>query len=523
MWCSLTRVATVLALLYLSYNIYVVYTIFNPPSCTPGQEKGCLVPAYDKGQKLQLWVYVSTTKSSFTSKAKLLYHNDSFLRTDRIETVLNVTVPSSTLKNGSLYTHVFLGPFGRSPSNQADRAHLSYSSVPLTKHAVAQSSAFKLLANSEQAESGSEDLPVTHWIPWLHIHSLSEDWRFDMKNIPPEFYGLLRLSQNQYLPLLHVDRIKVRNAQLKPISKNMTLDLTYEPVSIGKLRLWLIFFQAMDSMKSLGFSEKEFDDMKGIFLDTDFWLFGLTIFISVFHLLFDFLAFKNDISFWRHRKTMVGLSMRTVVWRCFSQAVVFLYLMDSKASLLVLIPIGVGTVIEFWKVTKAFKVTITWTGFLPKIERGEKLQQELETESLDSEAMAKLSYLLYPLVLVGAAYQLFYASHKSWYSWMIQSLVNGVYAFGFLFMLPQLFLNYKMKSVAHLPWRVFMYKAFNTFIDDVFAFIITMPTSHRIAVFRDDAVFLVYLYQRWLYPVDKSRVNEYGESFDTDQEHAKKD
>ena len=37
----------------------------------------------------------------------------------------------------------------------------------------------------------------------------------------------------------------------------------------------------------------------------------------------------------------------------------------------------------------------------------------------------------------------------------------------------------------------------NTFIDDVFAFIITMPMSHRVAVFRDDVVFLVYLYQRW--------------------------
>ncbi|CAI8016196.1 Cleft lip and palate transmembrane protein 1-like protein [Geodia barretti] len=92
----------------------------------------------------------------------------------------------------------------------------------------------------------------------------------------------------------------------------------------------------------------------------------------------------------------------------------------------------------------------------------------------------------------------------------------GVYAFGFLFMLPQLFLNYKLKSVAHLPWRAFMYKAFNTFIDDVFAFIIVMPTSHRIAVFRDDLVFLVYLYQRWLYPIDRTRVNEYGESFDSD-------
>lgn len=30
----------------------------------------------------------------------------------------------------------------------------------------------------------------------------------------------------------------------------------------------------------------------------------------------------------------------------------------------------------------------------------------------------------------------------------------------------------QLKSVAHLPWRVFVYKALNTFIDDLFAFII---------------------------------------------------
>lgn len=47
----------------------------------------------------------------------------------------------------------------------------------------------------------------------------------------------------------------------------------------------------------------------------------------------------------------------------------------------------------------------------------------------------------------------------------------------------------------------------------MFAFIITMPTSHRVACFRDDVVFIIYLYQRYLYPVDKSRVNEFGECF----------
>ena len=40
-----------------------------------------------------------------------------------------------------------------------------------------------------------------------------------------------------------------------------------------------------------------------------------------------------------------------------------------------------------------------------------------------------------------------------------------------------------------------MYKAFNTFIDDVFAWLIEMPFGHRVACLRDDIVFFVYLYQ----------------------------
>ena len=59
---------------------------------------------------------------------------------------------------------------------------------------------------------------------------------------------------------------------------------------------------------------------------------------------------------------------------------------------------------------------------------------------------------------------------------------------------PQLFINYKLKSVAHLPWKFFMYKALNTFIDDLFAFIIRMPTLHRMSCFRDDIVFAIFMY-----------------------------
>lgn len=56
-------------------------------------------------------------------------------------------------------------------------------------------------------------------------------------------------------------------------------------------------------------------------------------------------------------------------------------------------------------------------------------------------------------------------------------------------MTPQLFINYKMKSVAHLPWRMLTYKALNTFIDDLFAFVIKMPMMYRIGCLRDGRRF----------------------------------
>ena len=50
-----------------------------------------------------------------------------------------------------------------------------------------------------------------------------------------------------------------------------------------------------------------------------------------------------------------------------------------------------------------------------------------------------------------------------------------------------------------------VYRFLNTIIDDLFSFIIKMPTMHRISCFRDDVIFVIYIYQRWIYKVDKTR------------------
>lgn len=44
----------------------------------------------------------------------------------------------------------------------------------------------------------------------------------------------------------------------------------------------------------------------------------------------------------------------------------------------------------------------------------------------------------------------------------------------------------------------------------VFAFVIEMPTLHRLACLRDDVIFIILIYQRWIYPVDKERYDEYS-------------
>lgn len=88
-------------------------------------------------------------------------------------------------------------------------------------------------------------------------------------------------------------------------------------------------------------------------------------------------------------------------------------------------------------------------------------------------------------------------------------------------MIPSLYINYRLKSVAHMPAKAMMYKFLNTFIDDLFAFTIKMPILHRLATFRDDIIFFVYLYQHFNYKTDYTRVNEFGQGGDDEDDAAK--
>jgi len=224
--------------------------------------------------------------------------------------------------------------------------------------------------------------------------------------------------------------------------------------------------------------------------------------------VFDILAFKNDISFFKNKKSMEGLSLRSMIVNAGFSCIILLYLADNDTSFMVLMSNGVGLAIDVWKISRA--ITLKFEG--GKIEWVEvQSYKKSKTKEYDEIATSHLLFVTMPLVAGYGMYSLFYQKHRGWYSWILNTLVGFIYMFGFVMMTPQLFINYKLQSVAHLNWRTMTYKSINTFIDDLFAFVIKMPIMHRLACLRDDLIFFIYLFQRYKYKTDFTRVNEFGQ------------
>ena len=204
-------------------------------------------------------------------------------------------------------------------------------------------------------------------------------------------------------------------------------------------------------------------------------------------------------------------------------------------SRILLFQLFVGCIIATWKVIRVRGLTLTFTWFVVpwfrsrrEMEVGERTTKTTSSSSSSSSSSSQqfdqegmrilLWYILVPLMFAWIA-RLWYtydfsSGHLTIWNFFLESAADFSYLFGFLNMTPQLFLNYKMKSVAAMPWKVMTYKFFNTIIDDIFAFFVVQTTrKHRWMTLRDDFIFLIFLFQRWCYPVDSDRPDEYGYTY----------
>ncbi|XP_069956369.1 putative lipid scramblase CLPTM1 isoform X2 [Cherax quadricarinatus] len=551
--------------------IYFITSFFRRPAQPTGPQGGAegqvdptgRIPAinlFEDGTNMDLYVYKAEFDhfNQFSDPKALVWFKEDIVYGDWIggpngdgtHTHTIVFPASERLRNnGSLYVHVYFVKSGFSPDPSSElysKKYTLYTTQRLNKYKRRRYKKTSNLITGEtklsdeevlKAETLKEEI-VSHWHPNLTINIVHDFTQWTRGAVPPPLdeYVEFTAAGDRYKPITFLNTYwnLVKDYQaINSTSENLELSLTFQPLSLFKWQLYAA--QAMKSrwpgtamLEGLGGEEDEEDQdtIKEAFLETSPYLLALTIIISLLHSVFEFLAFKNDIQFWNNRESLEGLSVRSVFFNVFQSVIVLLYVLDNETNFVIKVSCFIGLGIELWKITKVTDVSLNRDKRIMGIptlkftDKGTYIKSN--TRQYDELAFRYLSIALFPLLGGYCIYSLVYHEHKGWYSFVLSMLYGFLLTFGFIMMTPQLFINYKLKSVAHLPWRMLTYKALNTFIDDIFAFVIKMPTMYRLGCLRDDVIFFIFLYQRYIYRVDPSRVNEFGFSQDMEKEAREK-
>eukprot|EP01125_Pyxidicula_operculata_P011054 TRINITY_DN3610_c0_g3_i1.p1 TRINITY_DN3610_c0_g3~~TRINITY_DN3610_c0_g3_i1.p1 ORF type:complete len:555 (-),score=64.91 TRINITY_DN3610_c0_g3_i1:1482-3119(-) len=526
----LSKIPTYLLFIFLAYStvstLYTFVGLYFPDTCAVDRTsyQHCIVPLFNYSNRYDLHL-VTSKKGGYWEKKNIFWSKLNISLEDPIKEVIKVPLFPDTRQNGTIFMSTLLTPTGVPPDDVLnEKASLKGTKavVQLTRYLPVAERREYLLHTSNEKYTFEPGQIVTHWKPRVTLRYIVDNRFYDHKTIPRDMSWEVQTidKQQMYRPIVYVDEMHLLKHHLSPLSTNTSFEhpsivFQYQPTSIGTHRLFQVIKSSLSTMKQMGMSDDEIDQVLILISPDRLYQLLITYLISILHIVLSFLAFKNEIGFWKGREHVAGISQTATIGNAVCSLIIFLFLFDSVGtSWLVLGTTGVSALIDIWKVTKVLKIDLL-------LRKKPKDEQELKTDGYDATGMKYLSYVLYPLVLGWAVYSLIYEPHKSWWSWFIGSAAKGVYAFGFLMMTPQIFINYKLKSVAHMPWRAMTYKVFNTFVDDLFAWMIEMPTVHRLATLRDDLVFFIYLYQMWIYPVDKNRPNEFGYVY-TDEDDKKK-
>lgn len=551
--------------------IYFISSFFRRPApdapvnqsgAVAGQSKITAWNLFENGTMFDLHVYISEDPLyvDFGDPNSLVWLQEDLMygdwyggkNGDGIFTI-NTQVKASErlMNNGSIFLHTYVTRAGKSPNPAAGDEfagkNMGYASGMLSKYKkIKRVKTHNLLAGEKEIFEKEldnalvEDRILAHWHPNLTINLVTDQTNWVKGSVPPpldEYIKFLPGGQT-YLPTVFYNDYWNMLREYMPINSTtpvLELNLSFQPLSLFKWQLYAaqtmrnkwtnnIFGEALAGGTE---TDEDQDSLKETLLETNPILLGMTIAVSILHSIFELLAFKNDIQFWNNRKSLEGLSVRSVFFNVFQSLIVLLYVLDNETNFMIKISCFVGLGIEVWKIQKVVNVTINrdnlMFGFLPRLGFSDKGSYvDSSTKVYDNLAFKYLGWLCFPLLVAYGVYSVIYQEHKGWYSFVLNMLYGYLLTFGFIMMTPQLFINYKMKSVAHLPWRMMTYKFLNTFIDDIFAFVIKMPTMYRIGCFRDDIVFFIFLYQRWIYKVDSKRINEFGFSAEMLEEHEAK-
>lgn len=295
---------------FILHSIWNLLLIFQAPVCQKGDV--CYTSYLNLGPDLDLLVF--TTDKRRNNEQQILAvsnfnYEESFERYVCIIQVqchmslllfkynlnivcfreLMIDLPESVRNNGTMLIHTIVLP-SRNNNKEltiskavrvADAYHLKDT---LTQYMVPKSSTFNLLKEETKKQYVK---PVIHLRTKYSVMICTDNLNIPHNNIPNEIINLLRInSKGQFLPMVIQDFFQTRLRDLEEVNQgttNVKILYTYNPATIGKFKFLMQMQMTFQHFLSLGFTEKDVDEVKGVFADTNVYLLCATVFIGSIH------------------------------------------------------------------------------------------------------------------------------------------------------------------------------------------------------------------------------------------------
>ncbi|KAJ2787459.1 hypothetical protein GGI15_000704 [Coemansia interrupta] len=522
-------------------------------------------------------MYVSTMETfayepeKFLNTSELVWHvppQSLSQRYPKFSESLTIDLPESVRSHNGTRLYAFLliqkaGFF--TPNPDFNDKYAVFARAELTKIRQRTANHKHLLLGDSSAESGdkergddaSTESKSTSDEPWLphaktrlHWEIVLEDNRFYDWRFPLDLAPHLRVNKQTtgrempYVPLAWENPLAVFNKHWVPLTnktsisqdtpldaETIQIEVSLSGVVLGWFRLCNYANQGLAELTSsrslIQYTETDVDNLKEMVYEVKPLMLAITLAAMALHMLFEFLAYKEDVSFWssKSKDSMEGISRSSMLMSLASSWISFLYMWDRRAetNIVVILGAAAGAVVEAWKVSKIMSIqdilpfgrnmatAQTVDNAAGKIKASEsepsKTPAQLEAEKrrevqlrVDKQTGWYMTRVCIPAMAAYAAFSLIYQQHESYVSWFLSISLITVYTLEFIQMWPQLLINHELKTVDMLPLTAFLYRFLLTFIDDLYALVVPMPLIERIGTLRDDVVFIVLCYQWFKFP-----------------------
>eukprot|EP01084_Bolivina_argentea_P164347 285720_1 len=229
------------------------------------------------------------------------------------EKQMNVTVPTSLQNNGSYYAHIIMSQSGY-PYNEHDEDY-DHTRVVFRTHPLVQyrkRAAKKnqnLLFNAQDTPDDTTDepdaddtdtvdqnIPIAHWKPELTLRPLCDWTAYKSGSIPAQIFEhyTIDIDSNQYWPVLYMDDFWLLGDKLIALNTSVSevpLTISLSPISQWKFMLQNQMQQQYEQQAKWGMSSsEENDEVRRLLMESNPVLLGVTMVVTLFHTLFDFLA-----------------------------------------------------------------------------------------------------------------------------------------------------------------------------------------------------------------------------------------